>query len=75
MRLDDARQFRQAHHGIDVHADHATRRNVVDNDGKAAGVMHGLEVLDEELHVINCKSIVPGWSVKNARWENEEPDR
>jgi len=34
-------------------------------------VLHGLEVLDEELHVINCKSIVPGWSVKHAKWENE----
>jgi len=34
-------------------------------------VLHGLEVLDEELQVINCKTVVEGWSVKHAKWENE----
>ena len=29
---------------------------------------HGVEVL-EDLEVINCKEVVSGWSVKNARWE------
>ena len=37
-------------------------------------VPHSLEVLDEELHVVNCKSVVPGWSVKHAKWENESED-
>lgn len=34
-------------------------------------VPHGLKVLDEELQLLNCKSVVPGWSVKHAKWENE----
>ncbi len=34
-------------------------------------VLHGLKVLDEELQLINCKSVVAGWSVKEAKWENE----
>jgi quercetin dioxygenase-like cupin family protein len=37
-------------------------------------VLHGLQTLDEELQVVNCKSVVPGWSVKHARWE-KEPER
>lgn len=32
----------------------------------------GLEALDEELQVINCKTVVKGWSVKHAKWENEK---
>jgi quercetin dioxygenase-like cupin family protein len=31
-------------------------------------VEHQLQVL-EDLEIINCKSIVPGWSVYHARWE------
>ena len=31
-------------------------------------VEHSLQVL-EDLQTINCKSVVPGWSVYNARWE------
>jgi len=34
-------------------------------------VPHSLQTLDEELQIINCKSVVPGWSVKHARWEKE----
>ena len=33
-----------------------------------AKTQHGVEVL-EDLEVINCKEVVPGWSVKHARWE------
>ena len=33
-----------------------------------ANVEHQLQVL-EDLEIINCKSIVPGWSVYHARWE------
>lgn len=36
-----------------------------------ANVPHGIEVLDEELQVINVKSVVSGWSVKEAKWEKE----
>jgi len=35
-------------------------------------VLHGIQVLDEDLEVINCKSIVEGWSVKEAKWETEK---
>ena len=35
-------------------------------------VEHHLEVLDDELEVINVKDIVKGFSVKHARWEDEE---
>jgi quercetin dioxygenase-like cupin family protein len=31
-------------------------------------VKHSLQVL-EDLQTINCKSVVPGWSVYNVRWE------
>ncbi len=34
-------------------------------------VPHSLQALEEELQVINCKSVVAGWSVKHARWEKE----
>ena len=33
-----------------------------------ANAEHGLEVL-EDLQIINCKNVVTGWSVKDARWE------
>jgi len=33
-----------------------------------ANTEHGVKVL-EDLEVINCKNVVPGWSVKDARWE------
>lgn len=32
-------------------------------------VEHSIKVLDEDLQVINCKDIVPGFSVKHAKWE------
>ncbi len=35
------------------------------------GVPHSLQALDEELQIINCKSVVPGWSVKFACWEKD----
>ncbi len=33
-----------------------------------ANVEHELEIV-EDLELINCKDVVSGWSVKNARWE------
>jgi hypothetical protein len=33
-----------------------------------ANVEHQLQVL-EDLEIINCKSVVPGWSVYHAKWE------
>jgi quercetin dioxygenase-like cupin family protein len=33
-----------------------------------ANVEHQLQVL-EDLELINCKSVVPGWSVYHAKWE------
>lgn len=33
-----------------------------------SNVEHGVEIL-EDYTVINCKDIVPGWSVYHARWE------
>jgi quercetin dioxygenase-like cupin family protein len=33
-----------------------------------ANIEHAVEIL-EDLEIINCKDIVRGWSVKNARWE------
>ncbi len=33
-----------------------------------ANVEHGIQIL-EDYTVINCKDIVPGWSVYHARWE------
>ena len=33
-------------------------------------VEHGIKIL-EDYTVINCKDIVPGWSVYHARWERE----
>ncbi len=33
-----------------------------------ADAEHSLQVL-EDLQTINCKSVVPGWSVYNAKWE------
>lgn len=35
-------------------------------------VEHGILEVLEDLEVINCKDVVPGWSVKHARWEPEE---
>ena len=35
-------------------------------------VPHSIEVLDEGLEVINVKDIVKGFSVKHAKWEDEE---
>jgi len=35
-------------------------------------VQHGIEVLDEELEVIDCKTVVKGRSVKHAKWEDEK---
>ncbi len=35
-----------------------------------ANMEHAVEIL-EDLEVINAKDIVPGWSVKHARWETE----
>ncbi len=36
-----------------------------------ANTKHDLEIL-EDLEVINFKDVVPGWSVKHARWETEK---
>jgi quercetin dioxygenase-like cupin family protein len=33
-----------------------------------ANTEHEVRIL-EDLEVINCKNVVPGWSVKEARWE------
>lgn len=33
-----------------------------------ANVEHEVEIL-EDMEVINCKDVVPGWSVYHARWE------
>jgi quercetin dioxygenase-like cupin family protein len=33
-----------------------------------ANTEHAVEIL-EDLEVINCKDVVPGWSVYHARWE------
>jgi len=33
-----------------------------------ANTEHEVEIL-EDLEVINCKDVVPGWSVYHARWE------
>lgn len=33
-----------------------------------ANTEHAVEIL-EDLEVINCKNVVPGWSVYHARWE------
>ncbi|HEY7364326.1 MAG TPA: cupin domain-containing protein [Methylomirabilota bacterium] len=35
-----------------------------------SNVEHGIKIL-EDYTVINCKDIVPGWSVYHARWERE----
>lgn len=35
-------------------------------------VEHGILEVIEDLEIINCKDVVPGWSVKWARWEPEE---
>jgi len=35
-----------------------------------SNVEHGIKIL-EDYTVINCKDIVPGWSVYHARWEHE----
>ncbi len=35
------------------------------------GVPHGILEVLEDLEVVNCKDVVPGWSVKHARWEDE----
>ncbi len=35
-----------------------------------ANTEHEIEIL-EDLELINVKNIVPGWSVKHARWETE----
>ena len=51
----------------------------LDRDAVASGMStphfhyydHFLQALEEELQVINCKSVVAGWSVKHARWEKE----
>jgi quercetin dioxygenase-like cupin family protein len=37
-------------------------------------VEHGIIEAIEDLEVINCKDVVPGWSVKWARWEPEEEE-
>ena len=34
-------------------------------------VEHEVSALDQEVRVIFCKDIVPGWSVRDARWETE----
>ncbi|MBI3126784.1 MAG: cupin domain-containing protein [Candidatus Tectomicrobia bacterium] len=34
-------------------------------------VKHGILEVMEDLEVINCKEVVPGFSVKHARWEDE----
>jgi quercetin dioxygenase-like cupin family protein len=33
-----------------------------------ANIEHDLEIL-EDMEVVNCKNVVPGWSVYHARWE------
>jgi quercetin dioxygenase-like cupin family protein len=33
-----------------------------------ANVEHEVQIL-EDLEIVNCKDVVSGWSVKNARWE------
>ena len=35
-----------------------------------ANTEHEVKIL-EDLEVINAKNVVPGWSVKHARWETE----
>ena len=32
---------------------------------------YDIEIL-EEMEVINCKNVVPGWSVHDARWEKQK---
>jgi quercetin dioxygenase-like cupin family protein len=39
-----------------------------------ANVDHDLQVL-EDFEIINCKSVVPGWSVYHAKWEKVESNR
>ena len=36
-----------------------------------ANTEHELEIL-EDMEVINCKNVVPGWSVHDARWEKQK---
>jgi quercetin dioxygenase-like cupin family protein len=35
-----------------------------------SNIEHGIQIL-EDYTVINCKDVVPGWSVYHARWEQE----
>jgi len=37
-----------------------------------ANTEHGGGEILEEMEVIVCKDVVPGWSLKNARWESKE---
>ena len=45
----DVVELEQARHGIDGHVDHRTRRNVVDDDRNADGIIDRLEVLIKPL--------------------------
>lgn len=38
-------------------------------------VEHEVTALNEEVRVIFCKDVVPGWSVRDARWETQPPGR
>ena len=38
-------------------------------------VEHEVTALEEEVQVIFCKDVVPGWSVRDARCEREPPGR
>lgn len=38
-------------------------------------VEHEVTALDQEVRVIFCKDVVPGWSVRDARWETEPSGR
>ena len=37
-----------------------------------ANTEHGGGEILEDLEVIVCKDVVPGWSLKNAQWEKKE---
>ena len=40
-----------------------------------AMVEHEVTALAEAVRVIFCKDVVPGWSVRDARWETAPPGR
>ncbi len=38
-------------------------------------VEHEVTALDQEVRVVFCKDVVPGWSVRDARWETNQSGR